>query len=123
MARVVRDMACGRRAWVFASPAPHARLRLTDADGTQVPHEAEGLALRVAGMAINIELPVIVLGGAGGPLADAAFLGVHVPFSDGRLGALVVAGGHGLAARTTLARALADLAAAQVPAVARVGVR
>jgi hypothetical protein len=128
MARAARDMARGRRAWQFTSTSPHARLQLADAHGEGTPPEAEALALRVAGLAINADLPVIVLGPAGGPLADAAFVAVPVPFRDWRIGALVVAGGHGLAARTRLAAALGELAAsgadgpgAQVLPLRRVG--
>ncbi|HEY6760500.1 MAG TPA: hypothetical protein VI318_13460 [Baekduia sp.] len=126
-ARAARDATDGRHAWVFASAAPHARLRLTgrdaDADDDRAAPEAEGLALRTAGVAINAELPVAVLGAADGPLADAAFIGVPLPFIDGRVGALVVAGGVGLAARRAAVDALVELASAQVRRAGRVGAR
>jgi hypothetical protein len=123
VARAARDMTRGRRAWVFASPAPHARLRLTGAHGTGVPAQAEELALRVAGVAINAGLPVVVLPDAAGPLADAAFYGVPVPFDDGRVGALVVVAGQAIATRPGVADALLDLASAQVQALGRVAAR
>ncbi|WCB94652.1 hypothetical protein DSM104299_03390 [Baekduia alba] len=121
MARAARDATGAQRAWVFASVAPHARLRLTGSDGGAVPEAADALALRTAGVAINAELAVVVLGEAPGPLADAAFLGVPVPFVDGRMGALVVIGGQPLVAGRAAADALVALAWAQVQVHRRVG--
>jgi hypothetical protein len=100
----------GRRAWVFSSPSAHAGLRLTGRGGTALTPRGEALALRVAGMAINAEVPVIVPGHGGGPLEGTTLIGVSVPFDDGRSGALVVAGGEGLAARPWVTHVLTELA-------------
>ncbi len=112
----------GRRAWVFSSSTPHAGLRLTGHGGTALPPRGEALALRVAGMAINADVPIIVPSHEGGPLEGTALVGVSVPFEDGRIGALVVAGGPGMAARPWITHVLQELAIEQaelsVPAVA-----
>lgn len=100
----------GRRAWVFSSPATHAGLRLTGRGGAALPTSGEALALRVAGMAINADVPIIVPGLAGGPLEGMALVGVSVPFEDGRSGALVVAGGAGMASRPWITHVLRELA-------------
>jgi hypothetical protein len=100
----------GRRAWVFSSSSSHAGLRLTGRGGVALPPSGEGLALRVAGMAINADVPIIVPGKAGGPLEGTALVGVSVPFEDGRTGALVVAGGSGMASRPWITHVLQELA-------------
>lgn len=100
----------GRRAWVFSSPPSQVGLRLTGRGGVALPPAGEALALRVAGMAINADVPIIVPGKAGGPLDDTALVGVSVPFEDGRTGALVVAGGPGMAARPWITHVLQELA-------------
>jgi hypothetical protein len=100
----------GRRAWVFSSSATHAGLRLTGRGGAVLPPSGEALALRVAGMAIHADVPIIVPGKAGGPLDDTALVGVSVPFEDGRSGALVVAGGSGMASRPWITHVLQELA-------------
>jgi hypothetical protein len=100
----------GRRAWVYSSSTTHAGLRLTGRGGSALPSPGEALALRVAGMAINADVPIIVPGQAGGPLEGMALVGVSVPFEDGRTGALVVAGGAGMAARPWIAHVLQELA-------------
>jgi hypothetical protein len=109
-ARQIRTTLRGRSAWVFSSPAAHARLGLTGRAGVAVPPAGEALALRVAGLAINGEVPVIVPAAASGPLGDTVLIGVAVPFADGRAGALVVAGGSGMAARPWIAHVLQELA-------------
>jgi hypothetical protein len=100
----------GRRAWVFSSSPAHAGLRLTGHGGVTLPPSGEALALRVAGMAIHADVPIIVPGKAGGPLNDTALVGVSVPFQDGRSGALVVAGGLGMASRPWITHVLQELA-------------
>jgi hypothetical protein len=100
----------GRRAWVFSSSPPHAGLRLTGRGGTALPPTGEALALRVAGMAINADVPIIVPAKAGGPLDGTALVGVSVPFEDGRTGALVVAGSPGMASRPWITHVLQELA-------------
>lgn len=100
----------GRRAWVFSSSPAHAGLRLTGRGGAALPPSGEALALRVAGMAIHADVPIIVPGKAGGPLDDTALVGVSVPFHDGRTGALVVAGGPGMASRPWITHVLQELA-------------
>jgi hypothetical protein len=100
----------GRRAWVFSSSPAHAGLRLTGRGGAALQPSGEGLALRVAGMAINADVPIIVPGKAGGPLEGTALVGVSVPFEDGRTGALVVAGGPGMASRPWITHVLQELA-------------
>lgn len=77
----------GRAAWVYASPSAHGRLRWTGADGHGT-NAGESLAVRVAGLAINGELAVVV------PAPGGAVAAVPVPFGDGRIGALVVACGR-----------------------------
>jgi hypothetical protein len=103
----------GRRAWVFSSTSAHAGLRLTGCGGKVLPARGEVLALRVAGMAINADVPVIVPSHEGGPLEGTALVGVSVPFADGRIGALVVAGGPGMAARPWITQVLQELAIEQ----------
>jgi hypothetical protein len=103
----------GRRAWVFSSASAHAGLRLTGHGGTALPSCGEALALRVAGMAINADVPIIVPCHEGGPLEGTALVGVSVPFEDGRTGALVVAGGPGMAARPWITHVLQELAIEQ----------
>ena len=100
----------GRRAWVFSSSPAHTGLRLTGRGGPTLPPSGEGLALRVAGMAINADVPIIVPAEANGPLDGAALVGVSVPFEDGRTGALVVAGGPGMASRPWITHVLQELA-------------
>jgi hypothetical protein len=100
----------GRRAWVFSSSPAHAGLRLTGRGGATLPPSGEAMALRVAGMAINADVPIIVPSRAGGPLDGTALVGVSVPFEDGRTGALVVAGGPGMAARPWITHVLQELA-------------
>ncbi len=100
----------GRRAWVFSSSPSRVGLRLTGRGGVALPPSGEALALRVAGMAINADVPVIVPGTAGGPLEGTALVGVSVPFEDGRTGALVVAGGPGMASRPWITHVLQELA-------------
>jgi hypothetical protein len=100
----------GRRAWVFSSSPVHAGLRLTGRGGATLPPSGEALALRVAGMAINADVPIIVPSQAGGPLDGVALVGVAVPFEDGRTGALVVAGAPGMAARPWITHVLQELA-------------
>jgi hypothetical protein len=100
----------GRRAWVFSSAPTPAGLRLTGRGGPTLPPSGEALALRVAGMAINADAPIIVPGRAGGPLEGTALVGVAVPFEDGRTGALVVAGDPGMAARPWITHVLQELA-------------
>ena len=100
----------GRRAWVFSSSPSHAGLRLTGRCGAALPPSGEGMALRVACMAINADVPIIVPGKAGGTLDGTALVGVSVPFEDGRSGALVVAGGPGMAARPWIIHVLQELA-------------
>jgi hypothetical protein len=100
----------GRRAWVFSSSPTHAGLRLTGRGGATLPPSGEALALRVAGMAINADVPIIVPGQTGGSLEGTALVGVAVPFEDGRTGALVVAGGPGMAARPWITNVLQELA-------------
>ncbi len=100
----------GRRAWVFSSSPTQAGLRLTGRGGVALPPSGEALALRVAGMAINADVPIIVPGEAGGRLEGTALVGVAVPFEDGRTGALVVAGGSGMAARPWITHVLQELA-------------
>jgi len=100
----------GRRAWVFSSSPAHAGLRLTGRGGAALSPAGEGMALRVAGMAINADVPIIVPGKPGGPLDGTALVGVSVPFEDGRTGALVVAGGAGMASRPWITHVLLELA-------------
>ena len=100
----------GRRAWVFSSAPTHAGLRLTGQGGATLPPSGEALALRVAGMAIHADVPIIVPGKPGGLLDDTALVGVSVPFQDGRAGALVVAGGPGMASRPWITHVLQELA-------------
>lgn len=100
----------GRRAWVFSSAPAHAGLRLTGRGGATLPPSGEALALRVASMAINADVPIIVPSRAGGSLEGTALVGVAVPFEDGRTGALVVAGGPGMAARPWITHVLQELA-------------
>jgi hypothetical protein len=100
----------GRRAWVFSAPSVHAGLRLTGRGGAALQPRGEALALRVAAMAISADVPVIVPGLANGPLEGTALIGVAVPFADGRRGALVVAGGAGMAERPWIAHVLQELA-------------
>jgi hypothetical protein len=100
----------GRRAWVFSSSPTHTGLRLTGRGGVTLPPTGEALALRVAGMAIHADVPIIVPGKAGGPLQDTALVGVSVPFQDGRTGALVVAGGPSMASRSWITHVLQELA-------------
>ena len=100
----------GRRAWVFSSSPTQAGLRLTGRGGATLPPSGEALALRVAGMAINADVPIIVPSKAGGPLDGMALVGVAVPFEDGRTGALVVAGAPGMAARPWITHVLQELA-------------
>ncbi len=105
-----RNALRGRRAWVFSSSPARTGLRLTGRGGAMLPPSGEALALRVAGMAIHADVPIIVPGKAGGPLADTALVGVSVPFQDGRTGALVVAGGPGMASRPWITHVLQELA-------------
>jgi hypothetical protein len=100
----------GRRAWVFSAPSAHTGLRLSGRGGTALPPRGEALALRVAAMAISADVPVIVPGLAGGSLEGTALIGVAVPFADGRRGALVVAGGAGMAERPWITHVLQELA-------------
>jgi hypothetical protein len=100
----------GRRAWVFSSSPSHVGLRLTGRGGVTLPPTGEALALRVAGMAINADVPIIVPAKAGGPLDGMALVGVSVPFEDGRTGALVVAGSPGMASRPWITHVLQELA-------------
>ncbi len=100
----------GRCAWVFSSSPTHAGLRLTGHGGVTLPPSDEALALRVAGMAIHADVPIIVPGKPGGLLDDTALVGVSVPFQDGRTGALVVAGGPGMASRPWITHVLQELA-------------
>lgn len=100
----------GRRAWVFSSSPSRAGLRLTGRGGEALAPSGEALALRVAGMAINADVPIIVPGKAGGPLNGTALVGVSVPFDDGRTGALVVAGGPGMTSRPWITHVLQELA-------------
>jgi hypothetical protein len=100
----------GRRAWVFSSSPAHGGLRLTGHGGVTLPPSGEALALRVAGMAIHADVPIIVPGKPGGVLDDTALVGVSVPFQDGRTGALVVAGGPGMASRPWITHVLQELA-------------
>jgi hypothetical protein len=100
----------GRRAWVFSSSPAHAGLRLTGRGGATLAPSGETLALRVAGMAINADVPIIVPSQTGGSLEGTALVGVAVPFEDGRTGALVVAGGPGMAARPWITHVLQELA-------------
>jgi hypothetical protein len=100
----------GRRAWVFSSSPAHAGLRLTGRGGAVLSPSGEALALRVASMAINADVPIIVPSRAGGPPDGTALVGVSVPFEDGRTGALVVAGGPGMAARPWITHVLQELA-------------
>jgi hypothetical protein len=100
----------GRRAWVFSSSPAQAGLRLTGRGGATLPPSGEALALRVAGMAINADVPIIVPSQAGGPLDGVALVGVAVPFEDGRTGALVVAGAPGMASRPWITHVLQELA-------------
>ncbi len=100
----------GRRAWVYSSSPAQAGLRLTGRGGATLPPSGEALALRVAGMAINADVPIIVPSQTGGPLDGMALVGVAVPFEDGRTGALVVAGAPGMAARPWITHVLQELA-------------
>jgi hypothetical protein len=93
-----------RSSWVYASPTSHAALALAGCCGPDAPDGADGAPLRVAGMAVNRTLPVVVAAG------EATLLGVPVAFEDGRVGAIVVTGGARLAHRADAAEHLRRVA-------------
>jgi hypothetical protein len=92
-ARQARTAVRARHSWVYASPSAHAALSLTGACGPDASDEADGAPLRAAGMAVNGDQPVVL------PLVERTLVAVPVPFADGRIGAIVVAGAAGLAQR------------------------
>jgi len=103
VARRARAAVRGRRAWVFATPTEHGHLSVVGEHGPGEVGPVQSFAVRVAGLAINAELPVIVPGPADGSLGETALVGVPLPFADGRIGALVVAGRRSVLAQSPAA--------------------
>lgn len=100
-----------RAAWVFANPTGHARLQRTGRHGAVTWLDAaDALALRVAGLAINTDVPVVVPTANRGALDGLVLVAIAIPFADGRAGALVVAGGPGFLARPWSVEVLQELA-------------
>lgn len=113
VARHLRTALHGRTGWVFSTSSasePRGQLVATGRGGAVVPPAGEALALRAARLAVLNEVPIIVPVAPGGPLGEATFVAVAVPFADGRTGALVVAGGGGMAMRPWTTHVLQELA-------------
>ncbi|WP_445149624.1 hypothetical protein [Baekduia sp. Peel2402] len=109
-ARHLRTALRARTGWVFSASDARGPLVATGRGGAVVPPAGEALALRAARLAVLNDVPIIVPVAPGGPLGEAVLVGVAVPFADGRTGALVVAGGGGMATRPWATHVLQELA-------------